>query len=146
MRLGGRLFTRVNMERRTVLHDQHMLRVIKRSGLDRVLPEEGEDASQFLLRAHSSILESGKTCELLGLFLLPVGKGERDWTPELAREVGQHIGQCDTPEDRALALQLAMEFCLGFFKQALDSLVTSLSCSTAVRGVDGAGGRATAAA
>lgn len=120
LRLGGRAFTVINFDRRTVALDHFLLGRIGESGLDRLLPAKGETDVQYMARLQAAAVASGKVPELLSGYLLPVGSSERDWTPELATQTAAHIKQCDTSEDRELVLELAMEVVFGFFRQGID--------------------------
>ena len=125
LKIGGRLFSVANMERRTVLMDHYQMALLRSIGLDRVMPEDKEEGQDWLMRLHAELLASGKTCELLGAYLLPSGKTERDWTPEMAQQTARHLERCDTAEDRDLVNELALEFVFGFFRHAVRSLETS---------------------
>lgn len=131
VKLGGRLFTPVNMEARTVLLDHHLMRVVQQSGCDRLVPATGESSEAYLIRLHNQLLTSGSACDLFGCALLPMGKTEKDWTPEMARETALHVGTCDTEEDRQLVNELAIQIVFGFFKRRLDALRTFLAYSAA---------------
>lgn len=123
--LGGRLLSPVNLDRRTVLWQTHVDRLIGDSGIDKVLPSPTESPEAYTLRLHSAVMRSGKACELLGCFLLPLGKTERDWSPAMAGETARFLEQCDTEEDIQQVYQLGMEFVLGFFGRQLRSLLSS---------------------
>lgn len=129
IKLGGRLFTVVNMPRRTVELEHHQRKLVHELGLDKILPQQDTSPEQWILQVHQQLIHTGRTCDLLALYLLPLGKTERDWSPAMAAEVAQHVRKCDTEEDRLLVDELAMEFVLGFFRNALRLLETSLQSS-----------------
>lgn len=131
LKIGGKLFTVANMERRTVLHDLYLQRVLRRSGLDRAIPEPGEDPEAYSLRLYGELLASGAVCELLGGYLLPLGTTEDQWSAELAAATAAHLGACNTEEDRRQVHQLAAEAVLGFFRRELRSLAISRISSRA---------------
>lgn len=120
IRLGGRAYTVINFDRRTVTLDHFLYGRLGESGLDRVLPEKGETDAQYMARLQAAAIASGKVPELLSGYLLPMGKGEHDWTPELAAQTAEHIGRCDTSEDRELVYTLTLEVVFGFFRQGID--------------------------
>lgn len=125
--VGGRAFQVANLERRTVRHDAHLLALVARLGLDRLAPEDGEEAVEFGLRVMRVIIEKGAAAELAAAFLLPSGRVEAEWTAVLAADVQQHLESCDTQEDREAVYRLAGDAVLGFFRLQLRSLATSLS-------------------
>lgn len=128
--LGGRQFAALNLERRTVRWQLHVDRVIGDTGLDRILPAAQEEPQAYLLRLHTAVMRSGRACELLGCFLLPMGKGEADWTPEMAQETANWIEGLDTEEDVQEVYRLGLDFVLGFFGRQLRSLASSLISSS----------------
>lgn len=127
--LGGRLFTVVNMPRRTVELDHAQRKLISEIGLDKHLPDQDTTPDEWVLGVYKHLMDSGRACDLLGLYLLPLGKTERDWSPALSAETAAYLRKCDTEEDRLLVDELAMEFLLGFFRNALRLLETSLRSS-----------------
>jgi hypothetical protein len=127
VKLGGRLFSPVNMDRRTVLWQTYVDRLVGDSGIDKVLPSPTESAEAYTVRLHGAVMRSGKAPELLGCFLLPLGKTERDWSPAMAAETARFLEQCDTEEDVQQVYLLGMEFVLGFFGRQLRSLQSSLN-------------------
>jgi hypothetical protein len=131
LKIGGKLFAVANMERRTVLHDLYLQRLLRRSGLDRAVPDLGEEPEAYSLRLYGELVSSGVVCELLGGYLLPVGTTEDQWSPEVAAATSAHLGACNTEEDRRLVHQLAAEAVLGFFRRELRSLAISRISSRA---------------
>lgn len=127
--LGGRQFAALNLEHRTVRWQLHVDRLIGDTGLDRILPATDEEPQAYLLRLHSAVMRSGRVCELLGCFLLPMGKGEADWTPAMAADTAAWIEGLDTEADVQEVYRLGLEFVLGFFGRQLRSLASSLNSS-----------------
>jgi hypothetical protein len=127
--LGGRSFRATDFERRTVMQDHWLMRELRATGADKVMPMDGEANEVYLLRLQTILIDSGKVPDLLGGYLLPAGTSEREWTPSTARDTAKHIALCDMPEDRELVLTLAMEVAFGFFKQGLAWLARSRSSS-----------------
>lgn len=127
MLIGGKAFRVVDMERRTVLHDGHLMALMIRVGIDKMAPIDGEDAEAFAFRVLQQILERNAATELAAAFLLPEGGSEKDWSPALAADIRAHIEDCNTDEDRSTVYRISAEQVLGFFRLRLLSLVTSLS-------------------
>lgn len=129
--IGGKRFTKADLARRTVRMDHFMSGVFRRTGVDRTTPtaDELSDPMQFLVRMHSKLLASGHACAVLSAFLLPEGVELKDWRPETAQEIQDHLESCDTEEDRQLVSQLAFEVMTGFFRRGLLSLMTILGSS-----------------
>jgi hypothetical protein len=127
--VGGRMYAPINLDRRTVLLDHYLQRIISASGVDKLLPEQGELNDEYLRRLHGHLLSSGKACDLLGGYLLPSGITERTWTEEVAADTAQHLGKCDTAVDRELVDMLIMECVLGFFQQRIASFMNFLNSS-----------------
>lgn len=113
--LGGRAFHVIDFKRRTVDQDLYMMREIRKSGVDKVMPMDGEEDVQFLVRAQTLLIDSGRAVQIIAAFLLPEGCVERDWTVKMAEQTVQHIQKLDTEEDREQVLTLAMEAVFGFF-------------------------------
>jgi hypothetical protein len=108
------------MDRRTVMLDHFLLGRLGESGLDRVLPGNGETDAQYMARLQAAAISCGIVPTLLSGYLLPMGIGEQDWTPELAAQTAAHISRCDTAKDRELVYELTIEVVFGFFRQGID--------------------------
>jgi hypothetical protein len=132
--IGGREFSSVDLQRRTVRQDHFMVAVFRRTGIDKISAIKDEDPKEFLMRLHQKLLASGLACEVLSAFLLPVKDGKpmenKEWRKNHAQETQEHLEGCDTEEDRLLINQLAFELMAGFFKQGLISLLNSMRRST----------------
>lgn len=122
--VGGRDFSPVDFDRRTVAWQVHVDRLVGDAGLDRMAPLESEDPIHYLARLHQALMRSGKACELLGCFLIPAGMTLREWSTDVADETARHLQQC---EDVETVYGLAGEFLLGFFKRQFLSLQSSLN-------------------
>lgn len=125
--LGGRRFVAADLERRTVKHHHFLAAVTRECGSPKRMPRDDEDPTAFVVEWNADVLASGQGCRLLSAFLLPEGKSERDWTPDLAAETQAFLEQLDTQDDRELVDALVMECLVGFFQRALRPLVSSLS-------------------
>lgn len=125
--LGGRLFAPANFDRMTSLQECSVMRLLRASKLDRVLPEQDDSNAAWLTKLNVAVVDCGCLHELIAAFLLPIGKTERDWTPQLALETKAFLEQLDTPVDRETVLRLGMEVTVGFFVHGLASLARSES-------------------
>ena len=132
-KIGGREFSPIDLERRTVRQDHFMVSVFRRTGVDRVTALMEEDPKEFLLRLHGKLLASGLACEVLSGFLVPVVDGKplenKAWRQPIAKEIQEHLEGCDTEEDRNLVNQLAFEAMTGFLQRGLLSLLNSMKSS-----------------
>ena len=93
--LGERRFVVIDFGRRTVAQDHHIMKEIRRSGVDKVLPMDGESDSAYVIRLQTALIDSGRACNLIAGYLIPEGKEERDWTPRMAEEIVAHISRCN---------------------------------------------------
>lgn len=132
--LGGRQYAALDFEHRTVRWQLHVDRLVAETGIDRVLPVEGEPDEAYLLRLHAAVMRSGRACDLLACFLLPEGVTELDWTPEIAAATATDLGRLNTDADVQAVYQLGMEFVLGFFGRLLRWLRSSPSSSAVAAG------------
>jgi hypothetical protein len=125
--LGGKRFLEIDFDKRTVLIDHYMMRIIRAHRLDTVMPMEGESNAAYFVRVQTAVLDTGRAHELLGGFLLPDGKVERDWTPDMGKQTADHIAHCNTEADRELVLDLCTEAVFAFFVQGVARLNRSLT-------------------
>lgn len=120
--LGGRRFRVIDFDQRTVAQDHYLMREIRRTGIDKVLPMNDEPDEAYLVRLQTHLIDSGRACLLISAYLLPEDKKETDWTPRMGAEIAAHIERCNTAEDREVVIMLAMEAVFGFFRQGLEWL------------------------
>jgi hypothetical protein len=123
--LGGRRFRVIDFDRRTVLADHYLMRMMRATGADRVLPVDGESNESYIVRLQTCLIDSGMAHQLIAGLLMPEGKEEADFTPEMAAETAKHIAGCNTQADRELVVELSMQAVFGFFRQGLDWLERS---------------------
>jgi hypothetical protein len=127
--LGGRSFRVVVFEQRTVLQDHYLQRKIRESGVDKVMPMDGESNAVYLVRLQTALTDSGMAHELIAGYLIPEGKTEADWSQGMVKDIAKHIATCNTQADRDRVQGLCMEVVFGFFKLGLESLFRSLASS-----------------
>lgn len=130
IRLGGRLFTPVNFDAITVRNEHYVMRLMRQTGIDRVLPlPAGESDDEYLLRLQTALVDTLKLPEILAGYLLPLGKTEADWTEKLARDTAAFIAGLTARADRAEVHRLGLDIALDFFRVGLASLGISPSFS-----------------
>lgn len=125
LRFGGRSFRAIDFDRRTVALDHYLMRLTRASGVDKVMPMDGEANEAYLFRLQTLMIDSGLVCDILGGYLLPVEMAETNWTTAVAKQTSKCLSTCNTQQEREEVLALAMEVVFGFFKQGLESLVRS---------------------
>ena len=135
-KLGGKLFAVVNYEAITVINEHYIMKMMRASGLDRVLPaasdaEESDEA--YMMRMHSALVDTLQLPALLAGYLLPVGKTEADWTLQMAEETRQHIERLTKPADKAEIHRLGLLVTFNFFAVGLASLNHSRSALETLR-------------
>lgn len=131
VRLGGRLFNVVHYEGITALNEHYIMKLIRATGLDRVLPLENAEESdqQYMMRVHAAVVDTLQLPQLLAGYLLPAGKGEEDWTLPLAQETATYIAHLTDPESKAEIHRLGLAVTFDFFRAGLDSLRHSQNVS-----------------
>jgi hypothetical protein len=142
--LGGRRFHAADLDRRTVRMHHFLSAVTRDVGTPKRMPHEDEEPAAFMVEWNADVLASGQACRLLAAFLLPEGKTERDWSPDMAAETQAFLEQLDTEDDRELVDALVMECLVGFFQRALRPLISSLNSIAAQAVIDGQGSRSAA--
>lgn len=120
LKLGDRLFSFVNYAAITSLNEHYVMKLMRETGLDCVLPKtEDEEDSEYIVRLQSAIIDTLKLHELLAGYLLPMGKGEPDWDLRMAKQTTRFLQGLTAPEDKAEIQRLALEMVFDFFKQGL---------------------------
>lgn len=123
IRLGGRLFNVINYDVITVINESYIHALMRATGLDVPLPfKDGEDETAYQLRMQARVIDTLRLHELLGGFLLPAGKTEADWTPEMAKATADYIAGLTAREDREEVFRLAFMMNIYFFQEGLASL------------------------
>lgn len=127
--IGGRVF--LTMKEGTVLHDLHFRKLVAQSGLSRVFIKPGEDPDHFARRLLDKLIEAGVVLELIGCLLIPLGKRDEDWTPEMGRETALFFGGLKAPTEKAKIDSLIVTVLIDFFANGFASLWTSPTSSEA---------------
>jgi|GEM_PF-1884607 len=123
LELGGRRF--YCPADRTARNDQWVAMLAGDMGLHDVQVGEDEDAEAFAYRVQATCLRDGRVYDLLGGLMLPEGVSVTSWTPQLAAETGEFLGNLTAPADKA-ALNASIAGALaGFFRAGLASAMTS---------------------
>lgn len=127
VKLGGRQFACVNYEHITVRNEHYVMRLMRATGLDLVLPGPEESDGAYQARLYARLVDTEQLPELLSGYLLPTGKTEADWSRELAAETAAFIGGLTRPEDKHEVHRLGLAISFDFFRAGLDSLRASQS-------------------
>ena len=123
--LGGRAFALVNYAAITSLNEHYVMKLMRQTGLDRVLPKaDGETDDQYLLRLEAALVDTLRLHELIAGYILPMGKTESDWDLQMARDTARHLQGLQSQADRAEVHRLGMSIVFDFFRHGLDSFKT----------------------
>lgn len=126
IRLGGRLFNVVNYDAITVANEAYIHSLMRATGLDVPLPfKDHETDIEYSVRLQARVIDTLKLPELLGGFLLPMGKTEADWSEAMAAETALYIRQLHQREDREEVFRLAFQVNVYFFREGIASLARS---------------------
>lgn len=121
--IGGRRFKVIDFDRRTALNDSYLRKLVRATGADKVIPEQGEGDTEYLVRLQCCITDSLRAHELVAGLLVDPGQDETEFTVEQAASIAAHIAKSNSPEDRALVHELSMRAVLDFFREGLSSLL-----------------------
>lgn len=154
IKLGGRIFVLVNYAAITSLNEHYVMKLIRETGLDKVLPEDdglpsyeeieagrrvgkfsaeeadallrqkSESDTAYFNRLHQAIVDSLRLHDLLAGYMLPLGKTEADFSLELAAETARFLKGLQSPDDRAEIHRLGSVVVFDFFKAGVDSFET----------------------
>lgn len=120
--LGGKLFTVQPYDQMSVWCADHVKRWMSQTAIDKVLPFEGESNPAYLARLNQELVNTLRVPELMGLFLLPMGSAESDWTPQLAKQTQKFVAGLTGAEERDTYEALTLQLALGFFAAVMRSL------------------------
>lgn len=121
--LAGKLFNVVNYDSISVRNEHYIMKLMRSTGLDRQMPlVDGETDEQYQLRVHAAAVDTLQLPELLAGYLLPLGKTEADWTPEMARQTAEFMGGLSNQDDKAEIHRLGLLVTFDFFRAGLDLL------------------------
>lgn len=127
-KLGGRLFNVVNYDVITALNEHYIMKWIRHTGIDKVLPHpEGEKDEEYLMRLQGALIDTLELPRLLAGYLIPAGKSETDFTLAMAEDTAAFISSVTDPEDRAEVQRLGLQVVLDFFRAGIASIKHSLS-------------------
>jgi hypothetical protein len=128
VKLGGRLFQVVNYDAVTVLNEHYIMKLMRSTGLDGVLPMAndetagGESDQEYMLRLHAQLIDTLTLPDLLAGYLVPAGKTETDFTLEQAAEITVFIKGLTKPADKEEVHRLGLLVTFDFFAVGLASL------------------------
>lgn len=156
IKLGGRTFLVVNYEAITSLNEMYVMKLMRETGLDRVLPEDDglpsleeiklsleagrlsktehegllaqkkATAAEYMQRLHMHLVDSLRLHELLAGYLLPLGQTEADFTLEGAAELAQFMKGLQSRDDREEILRLGSLVVIDFFREGIASWERSM--------------------
>lgn len=125
VKLGGRIFSVVNYDAITALNEHYVMKHMRATGLDSVMPQVGEEDESYLVRLQSKLVDTLMLPALLAGYLVPQGKTETDFTIAGVDELRAFIEGLTSPIDKAEIHRLGFMVVMDFFKAGLASLQTS---------------------
>lgn len=134
--LGGLKFKR--LEGSTVKHDFWLMAQAREAGLDRIkiASKKREDLDAALEEVIDKCITSGKALTLLAGLLLPENMTPREWKPEVAEGIAEHLSLLTDPKDKESIRPLVASMLSGFFMSGLASLQTSQGSSSGTAEAD----------
>jgi len=115
--LGGRQYRTVSTS--TIEHDIATTIVIRASGLGELTLGPDELPEAFAFRLLNTLMESGRTFEILGCLLVPADISDIDWTPALGKETAAKLRLITDPEEKATIRAQILAAITGFFASGL---------------------------
>ncbi len=117
----------MNMRARTFVCDNAQVAMLQELGLDAMsnAPDPDEDPEVYISRLTAKVIGTRQVHRIVAHYLLPLGKTETDWTPELAAEIAEHLAGVQEESERAALFELAAELTFGFFQRGVLWLETS---------------------
>jgi len=106
------------VQQSTIEHDVYMMLVCKAAGIHGLRRAKNESPEDFAVRTHTTILESGQTCNLLGGVMLPAELSDLEWSKKIARETAEFCSRV-TDEESKRAMHLATVQFTAFFAAGL---------------------------
>jgi hypothetical protein len=125
--IGGRQFKAVTQS--TLRHDYLTQAQILKAGLHRLEMLAEETADEFALRVMRKAALDGEIFLLLGHLLMPVEREGKEWTPQMAEQTAEFLGNVTEPKDKAVLKAQIGSVLSSFFANGLSSLSVSLSSS-----------------
>lgn len=125
--LGGVFYRVVEFQRRTVAMDHYLTRLMRSTGVDKVIPMDGETNDIYIVRLQTCLVDSQKLPEILGGMLMPIDLEDSEWDGQIAKATTVQIRKCSAPEDRELVLSLGFDLVMRFFVEGVALLNRSQS-------------------
>jgi hypothetical protein len=148
--LSGRAF--VPLGESTIEHDIEFTRLLSKAGLDAASLREGETPDTHGWRVLKALVEARALLSLIACLVIPAEAAphptpggfagwlvrvlvragimqapeKRGWTPALAKETEEFLGQLDDPADKEKVYQLAAELLLPFLRVGVVSWASFL--------------------
>lgn len=127
VKLGGKTFQVVNYDVITVLNEHYIMKLMRATGLDSVMPREDEPDESYLIRLQAKLVDTLELPALLAGYLLPAGTTEADFRLAGADETRRFIEGLTSPLDKAEIHRLGYMVVMDFFRAGLASLRLSQS-------------------
>ena len=135
IKIGGRAFVLVRYGSISSINEHYIMKWMRQTGLDRVIPlMDGETDEAYLVRLQSAITDTLEAHTLLAGYLLPLGKGEPDWTPQMAEQTAKFLRALTGADDKAQIHRLTLAMVFDFFREGLASLRDSERFLSAMTG------------
>lgn len=153
--IGGRRFVRVSVL--TVAQDEYFTQLLFEAGVKDPEKQPGEDLSEYSVRIFKALLETGTLRPMLACMIAPADSVRSPrrglaamlerwrvitplpratgWSPDVARETAEFLGEITEPRDKERLYQLVHELLIPFYRSGLSSWARSLT-SGSVCGAD----------
>jgi hypothetical protein len=119
--LGGRGFIR--SDRLSVARDEAFMDLVLSAGVQEPDIQPGEDPKAYGERLFRALHEAQVIRPMLACLIVPLDTPE--WTPAIADETAQFLGELDDPTDKARCYALVAELLCPFYKAGLASWARS---------------------
>lgn len=113
--LGGQPFRLVTES--TFGHEIYFEGLIRKAGLDRMRPAEGETMDAFAVRLVDRVLYSDELLPIVGCLIVPADVEPSGWTREIAATTQAHVAALSDPAEIASVRQVICEALAVFFER-----------------------------
>lgn len=126
--LGTRIYRVLRAKK--AKHELWMSGTCYKAGLYDLRRHQGETNQQFAARLHGELSASGAGYRVLGGLIIQEHLEDKDWTPEIAEETAQFVGELEGEDDLETIRCLMRSFLIGFFSSGMASYGSSTISST----------------
>jgi hypothetical protein len=116
---GGRDFESAGVS--TIEQDLAYWRAAQAAGLDSIERLKDESWDDYAVRLLNRIIATGQALPLLGCLLMPADRSGEVWTPEIGREVQEHLRGLTAEEDKARFRSVLLSTLIDFFESGMGS-------------------------